>query len=449
MHVLIVCLLMLASLTLSKAQPVLLRDDMKLEPVLKVGFGNVRLRHNPADNQLYLLNPDKGVMVLDLERGFSLNVADLDELGAQPMGMTFDADGNLYVVTNVTVDEYFNQATILKGFPTDYGGFDWMTVASTEPYPLSNTIFNHNYNGIVLSPDGQWLFVNAGSRTDHGEIQDFEGLFPGLREAALTSKILRIPADAENLVLPNDEAALLAGDYIYAWGLRNAFDLAFAANGELFAVDNGPDADYPDELNWIRQGHHYGFPWQFGDWDNPRQFADYDSRQDRLLHPDFTAVREGYYGNDPDFPPPPTDFSLPVANLGPGAAIYRALTGSERNAATEGERLYTFTPHISPLGLVFVTSEEMPEDLRTTNESLSAFVLSWGAAGGTLSDRGQNLLHLRLRKVEGNYEVFTTEIASNFRNPVDAVLAGDALYILEWGDEGSIWKLSFELGQTQ
>ncbi len=430
---------------LSQSQPTLQKDNISLDKILEVGSGNIRLVQNPANGNMYMLSGEKGVMLLDLQEGSSKNVATLLELGGSPTGMTFDADGNLYVVTNKNADENHNLATIRKGTAKENSSkFNWSTVAKTEPYPLSNTIFNHNYNGIVVSPDQTWLYINAGSRTDHGELQDFDGLFPGLRETPLTSKILRVPINGVDLVLPNDEAALVEAGYIYAWGLRNAFDLAFAPNGDFFAVENGPDADYPEELNWIRQGHHYGFPWKFGDWDNQQQFADYDSASDKLQQPDFTAVREGYYQNDPEFPAPPTTFTQPVINLGPDAAFYRALDGSEHNAAELGEKLYSFTPHISPLGLVFASSPDMPEAFRSTDQTQSAFLVTWGAAGGTLRDKGQNLLHLSLHKTEDNYEMITTEIASGFKNPIDAVLVDNVLYVLEWGDQGAIWALTFE-----
>lgn len=437
--------LLLIPVLLAQSELTLKREGVTAKRVLEVGAGNIRLVQNPVNGSLYMLSGEKGVMLLDLDKAQSKNVATLLELGGLPAGMTFDADGNLYVVTNRNADENHNIGTIRKGTPKEGNSkFTWSTVAVTEPYPLSNTIFNHNYNGIAVSPDGQYLFVNAGSRTDHGELQDFDGLFPGLREAPLSSKILRVPLDSAELVLPNDEAALVAGDYLYAWGTRNAYDMAFAPNGDLFAIDNGPDADYPEELNWIREGHHYGFPWKFGDWDNQQQFDDYDSDKDKLQQPDFTAVREGYYQNDPDFPEPPMDFSQPVVNLGPDAAYYRALDGSERNAAELGEKLYSFTPHVSPLGLVFVTDTTLPEDLQSSNKTLSAFLVTWGAAGGTLTDKGQNLLHLALTKTEDNYEMVTTEIASGFVNPIDAVLIENKLYVLEWGSEGAIWELTFE-----
>ena len=93
-------------------------------------------------------------------------------------------------------------------------------VAETEPYPLKEgVIFNHKFNALTLSPDGRWLFVNSGSRTGHGELRDFKGVFPGAREVALTAAVLKLPANSSNLVLKNSLTQL--APYVFARGLRN------------------------------------------------------------------------------------------------------------------------------------------------------------------------------------------------------------------------------------
>ena len=66
--------------------------------------------------------------------------------------------------------------------------------------------------------------------------------------------------------------------YLFADGTRNTFDMAWNADGELFGGDNGPDIDLPDEVNVLRQGKHYGFPWRFGAEANP------------VLDPAYTAT---------------------------------------------------------------------------------------------------------------------------------------------------------------
>src|SRR5215510_15074234 len=426
--------------------PILQSEGISLRKVMDVGPNFVRLVYNPADSNVYLLKSEEGIFrISDLAGAASREkVASIREIQGAATGIAFGTDGTLYAVVNTKVEETKTQVVIRKGVPNAEGRFDWTTVASSEPYPLSNTYFDHMYNGIVVSPDGQWLYVNGGSRTDHGEVEDNSGAFPDTRDVALTARILRIPTSASELVLPNDEQALTAQGLILARGTRNAYDMAFAPNGDLFAIDNGPDADYPDELNWIREGLHYGFPWRFGTHDNLQRSPDYDPTKDLHLQSGFWAVDHGFYHNDPSFPQPPGEFTDPVINLGPDAMIYRGDDGKEYDAGKQGKTLSTFTPHISPLGLVFATEPELPPQWRGEGDTFSAFLLSWGAAGGTLSFQGQDLLHLQLTKKGDNYEAITTEIARGFQHPIDAVLIQNRLYVLEYGGNGAIWELTFE-----
>ncbi len=426
--------------------PVLLRSGINLRKITNVPGESIKLARNPVDGQVYMLNLKSGLYQVDLTTARLVKRAATNEIvgKATPAGMAFAPDGTLFIVANQKVGPNETQALIRKGQAGSNGDFAWVDFASTAPYPMSNTYFDHLFNGIVVSTDGKWVIVSSGSRTDHGEVQSNDGAFPETREVALTAKIFRLPAREQDLTLPNDEAALRATGMIFAEGTRNAYDLEFAPNGDLFAVDNGPDADYPDELNWIRPGQHYGFPWRFGEHDNPQQFADYDSTNDKRLSSDFAAVQAKTYHNDPSFPKPPAAFVSPVANLGPAAALYIDDAGKEQNAAADGKPLYSFTPHRSPLGLVFPAHSKMPADLQSTADGLSAFILSWGAAGGSLSDQGRDLLHLQLRKQGNNYESVTTVMTRQFKNPIDAVMIENRLYVLEYGDGTAIWELTFE-----
>lgn len=419
--------------------PTLLRDDITLRRVGAMGGGSIRLAQNPVDGALYVLSPGLGLSKVELATGALtpvLSVADM--VGdASPTGIAFAPDGLLYVVAN-RASGARNKGLVRRG-PLS-GGPGWVTLAETEPYPISGTQFDHIFNGVVVSADGAWVYVNSGSRTDHGEVQPNNGSFPEAREGALTARIFRFPTDTSGLRLQDDEAANEA--YLFARGVRNAYDLAFAPNGDLFAVDNGPDADYADELNWVREGLHYGFPWRFGAEDNPQQRPGYDPATDPRLSEDFVAVQTGLYRDDPGFPPPPMAFTDPVANYGPAAAVSRAADGSEQ-VATPDAPLHTFTPHRAPLGLLFVADNAMPADLRGAEQAPSAFVLSWGAAGGDLSDQGQDLLHLALAKEGDAYSAVTTQVARDFKRPIDGVLIGNKLYVLEFDGESVLWELSF------
>ena len=371
---------------------------------------------------------------------------------SRPSALFIDADGTFYILKRIDLSGY-NIATITKG-EVDPSSSErtWFTLAETAPYERCDCIFNHEVNGLVVSPDNRSLFINSGSRTDHGEVQDGNRAFPDLRETALTSVVLRVPTDARDLVLPNNRDALRAQGFLFAEGLRNSYDLAFAPNGDLFAAENGPDRDMAEELNWLREGHHYGFPWRMGLEDTPQQFPDYDPASDFLLPARFTAVREGYYHNDPTYPPPPRDFTDPVINLGPDADAYRdPADGQIKDASEEGVRFATFTAHRSPLGLVFDTDNALDEPFQG-----DGFVLSWTEGdpdgddiAGPFNDPSEDLLHLDLAKVGDNYEARVTRIVGGFSNPIDAEIIGNRIYVIEWGGGRGLWEIVLPQAATE
>ena len=371
---------------------------------------------------------------------------------SRPSALFIDADGTFYILKRIDLSGY-NIATITKG-EVDPSSSErtWFTLAETAPYERCDCIFNHEVNGLVVSPDNRSLFINSGSRTDHGEVQDGNRAFPDLRETALTSVVLRVPTDARDLVLPNNRDALRAQGFLFAEGLRNSYDLAFAPNGDLFAAENGPDRDMAEELNWLREGHHYGFPWRMGLEDTPQQFPDYDPAGDFLLPARFTAVREGYYHNDPTYPPPPRDFTDPVINLGPDADAYRdPADGQVKDASEEGVRFATFTAHRSPLGLVFDTDNALDEPFQG-----DGFVLSWTEGdpdgddiAGPFNDPSEDLLHLDLAKVGDNYEARVSRIVGGFSNPIDAEIIGNRIYVIEWGGGRGLWEIVLPQAATE
>jgi glucose/arabinose dehydrogenase len=416
-----------------------LRDDIRIRKVAEVGPGMIRLVRDPGSNDLYYLSPQGDVFYLspqpDRETRGALAYS-RSEIGGAPyaLGLAFGPDRTLYVVGNEGEGPR-NRCIVRKGVISG-SGRTWSTLVRTEWYEKSNTQYDHLCNGIVVSPDGKSVYFNSGSRTDHGEVQTAEGAFPGLREVPLTAAVFRVPTNAQDLVLPNDQAKLKAGGYLFADGLRNAFDLAFNAAGDLIAVDNGPDANYPDELNWLRQGRHYGFPWRFGAEDNPQQFADYDPTEDKRLSWDFVAVQTKLYQNDPTFPKPPAPFTDPILNFGPDADQFQDADGEVRDASDLGRPLAGLTMHRSPLGLTFDVENRLSGDFKG-----AGFLLSWGAAGGPQTDRGQDLLLIRLTKTGDAYRMSATQIVTGFQNPIDSALIGNTLYVLDYGGQGAIWEI--------
>jgi hypothetical protein len=157
-------------------------------------------------------------------------------------------------------------------------------------------------------------------------------------------------------------------------------------------------------------------------------------------------VRRGFYANDPAFPPrPAVPLVEPIANLGPDADSYRdPVDGQVKDASDVGQALRTFTAHRAPLGLVFDTAGAMGGDFRG-----AAFVLGYQGgdpggetAAGPFKDPGQDLLHLRLaRDPDGTYTARTTRIVAGFSNPIDAEIAGNSIYVLEYSGTGGLFEI--------
>src|SRR5215471_7433043 len=413
-----------------QADPLALNTNLHIRLVLATTNGStahsVRIAKDPRDNSLYYLRSNGDIYRINMLDGSGSSATGLYSatdhgIAASALGMAIGPDGTIYVLGNTMTNSGNSTfARIVKGVPGPGGGRIWSVLARTEDYPLSRSAFDHLMSGLVVSADGSWLYVNSGARTDHGEIESTSGLYPNLRETGLTAKILRLPTSGSNLILRNDLTILRNSGYVFAEGTRNAFDLAFGPNGALFATDNGPDRDMSDELNWIRPGLHYGFPWRMGGADNPQQFADYNPANDLLLDPRFVAVHNGTYQNDPTFPPAPTNFFEPVINLGPDADSYRdPLDGLIKDASSLGQTLSTFTAHRSPLGLVFDSTGAMSPPFRQ-----HGFMLSWNpgdpnddSIAGPFMDPSQDLVDLDLTSLGTNYQARVTRIVGGFSNP--------------------------------
>lgn len=410
----------------------------------------VRIAKDPRDSSLYilLLNGDIHHLEFQGESSATLSLAHAAAEHGQEsaQGFAIGPDGAFYIVGN-EIAAGRTESVIMRGVPDGAGGRTWSTVARTDSYPRSNTAFDHVFNAVAVSPDGQQLYVNSGSRTDHGEVQSASGKHPGMREISLTARIFRLPADGTNIRLENDENQLRQNGYVFAEGVRNAFSLAFDRSGNLFSTENGPDRDNSDALLWLREGRHYGFPWRLGGEDNPQQFPDYDPAADHLLNADFIAVSSGFYHNDPTFPAPPSGvtFTDPIINYGPDAASYRdPETGAIRDGAAENRGIHSFTSHRSPLGLVFDTRGALAAPYR-----FGGFVLGWNegdpdgdSVAGPFRDPGQDLLHLDLRLRGDNYEMNARRIVEGFSNPVDAEIIGNRIYVVEFGGDYGIWEIT-------
>ncbi len=424
-----------------------LRADIQVRRFLSVENNCIRIEKDPASGDLYYLRISGEIYRLDRNGPSRQLVSAAADHGiTSAAGFAISNNGTFFLVGNLTQNNTDNIGIIKKG-ELQGNTRVWSTVAQTVPY-LLNIQFNHNFNAIAIGPNEQFLYVNSGARTDHGEDQRGDGT----REFPLTAIVLRLPFDGQNILLENDAAFLKTNGYLFASGVRNHFDLAFAPNGDLFGVENSGDRDDSEELNWIREGFHYGFPWRIGTNNTPQQFPGYNPDADPLVSPSSFAYGLGFFHDDPTYPPPPDgiEFTDPVSNSGPDADRYREPDGTIKDASNESVSISTFTPHRVPLGLVFDRENALSDEF-----SGDAFALCFGTGSSALGDPGNDLLHLDLRKIEAEqrYEVKVTRLVEGFsggrfdRGPVDAVMLGNKMYVLETGAP-NIWEITLPANPT-
>jgi glucose/arabinose dehydrogenase/mono/diheme cytochrome c family protein len=432
--------------------PNALRPDIKVSHYMYVDSMAVRLLQHPISKDLYYTTFDgKVFMVKNQGNGpTSVQVLSAKDHGIGRLQGAIFVDNQLFLCGNVDLDNKLGTSGRMVRFQVDSNKASNMNVVfTTVKYGSNQTIFDHGWNALAVSPDKKYIFVNSGARTDHGEVQDNGGKYPNARDNSLTSKIFRFPVDAKDLVLPDDKNKLKADGYLYAEGIRNAYDMAFDGTGNLFAVVNSSDYDNPEDMFWIREGHHYGFPWVMGGIENPQQFPDWqpNPETDPYINKFSHSWQVRYFHNDTTFPkiPEGVKFSPGVQNLGPDANEYRGHSGKVLDGDITGVPVSSFTPHCSPLGLFFDTKKELAGDLKG-----DGFVIRYtngrrGGMMGAFTEEGSDLLHLHMTydPAMDNYFMKTTRIVDGFNEPVDAILVGNDVYVIEYsGEKGNIWKIT-------
>jgi hypothetical protein len=448
----------------SEGQAIIMNPDIQHEQLMEVQPMAVRIAKCDGDGHLYYISFNGDVYRIDQEPGLPATdalIATEADHGINYLQGLAISDSTIYLSGNYKEAGVPGHGIVARGQLQVNGTWLWSNLMTTEPYASSAHLFDHAFSGLCLNPAKDSIIVCSGSRTDHGEVQVSGGMFPGYREVPLTSSIFRLPVTANNLILQNDSAWLSASGYVYARGFRNAFDVAYDKNGNLFAVENSGDRDDPDELNWIQQGHHYGFPWVMGGNFTGQQSLSYDPTTDLLINHGCLAWQNNFFYNDPGYPqmPPGLVITQGLRNSGPDADTWRSpATGNVIDvSSTPGYQIRTFTSHKSPLGLVFDQTDALGGNYTGDGFVLgytmgcsdsSGYVSGYGLAPAL--DVGEDLLQLKFTfdPLFSDYIISTTRIASGFKSPVDAALVGNVLYVIENGYPGGpnipkIWKLTF------
>lgn len=456
MFVLFSILSLTDNLLFAQSNPVPLRNDIQVAFIKKVPAYCAKIAIDPISKAVFYTETTGNVHQLTFPGG---NVKDTvlfttsNHHVTNIYGMAF-SDSILYLVGSEPIDTAYKFGLIVRGKLQSNGTRTWDTVAVTQYYPSGNTPYDHGFGGIVPTPSGDSLIICSGSRSDHGEEESNGGLFPGVREVPLTSAAFRISSTAKNLVLPADENGL--APFLFADGLRNTFDLAYSPEGVLFGCENSGERDDPDEINWLRPGKNYGFPWVMGGNYNPQQYPDYDPDADIMLNKNRFGYKNGFFHDDPDFPPIPEGLVITpgIINYGPDADYFRdSVTGVVMQASDLGSTMNSFTCHRSPNGLLFDNDHVLIEEFNGDGFMLG-FQFQGDSVGntpdgqtGTILDPSQDLVHLEFSKnaTGDNYTVHATRIVSGFAKPVDACMFQNVVYVLEYANKNnkaSIWKVT-------
>ena len=445
----IICFLFAASQLLAQSNPVALKPGITINRILTVQNGSIRVIKDPVSGNLFYSTTDGRIYEVHQPTGTaaydSLVFTSADHHVTYAQGFTV-YDSTFYISGNDSSNTPLTFGIISRGVLQPNGSRVWSTVMQTDFYQTAD-YFDHLFSGIAVSPTGDSLVICSGARGDHGEVETRYGIYPNLRNVPLTTNLYMVPAhDTGIVILQNDSVWNDTSSLVFARGIRNTFDMAYDAQGRLFGVENSGDRDHNEEMNWLRRGRHYGFPWKMGDTDNPQQFPGFNPSADLLISHYSRSWRIGAWSNDPAFPPPPAGvtFESPMQNFGPDADKYRdSLTGTVMDASDSAISIGTFTAHRSPLGLVFDNDSVMHTDYRG-----DAFMLSWtkgldscgctaipDTSIGPFVDPSEDLIHLDLAfdSLSDNFTLHATRIIGAFEHPVDDAIDSNKIYVLENG----------------
>jgi hypothetical protein len=369
-------------------------EGLRVREVAKLGLPDVsvqpiRVQPHPATGRLYVLYLNGDLWRIDAEKGEKKQVLDRaayfrKEAASyvQCLGFHISADGFFYIVVNERHDKEKpkrSHVVVYRLTDADGDGVPEKPIAWLSfDHPWGIGPYNHGACHLATGPDGK-IYLSVGSRTDHGEkagVKPDPDLDPN-GETPLTACMLRLDPKAEK---PTPE--------VFCRGLRNSFGFDWDDQGRLVATENGPDADHPEELNWLREGKHYGFPYRFGNQALP-------------MYKDAVPAPEGL------------TFEKPIANLGPSG---------KPNSGPD----WSFDPHCSPAGVSFYRKGTLPAKYEG-----GFFVVRFGNFLGK-TPVGFDVLHVRLVEKNGETAADITTVLEKLQRPIDLCQYKGKIYVLEY-----------------
>ncbi|MCJ8164434.1 putative Ig domain-containing protein [Pontibacter sp. E15-1] len=267
-----------------------------------VGFTSLAIG---PDHRLYAASSDGRIERWDLNADGTLdNHITISPFGAEKrllIGLRFDPAAS---ASNLTV--WVSHSSGLFNNPPAWSG-KISKINLGNPYSpqvtdyvinLPRSYKDHATNGIDFGPDGA-LYFTQGSNTAMG---DPDAAWGNRKEELLTAAVLRLDiARAQQIGIPLDAKTGEGGTYnpsspeapltVYASGVRNAYDLVWHSNKELYVPTNGSAAggNTPALLSGTKWSNGQAFP-------GPDVASVNDVRvsQNDYL---FRVAKGGYYGH--------------------------------------------------------------------------------------------------------------------------------------------------------
>ena len=224
--------------------------------------------------RLYAADQHGSLYRMDIQFGRSdvITPQEIDlEIGrANGLLWAFDA---LYVVVNSDEERAIGERASGVYRVTDSDGDDMLD--AIEAIQTFEGAGEHGPHSIILSPDGESLYMIAGNHTDLPE--SYTKRHPGeWKEDQLLPYIIDPRGHANDRMAPGGWVARMNPDgsdfEVIGIGFRNAFDIAFNADGELFTFDADMEWDMgmpwyrPIRVNHVTSASEFGWRTGSGKW---------------------------------------------------------------------------------------------------------------------------------------------------------------------------------------
>lgn len=268
-----------------------------------------------VDGRYYAGSRDGFVHVLRIDRSLMLrDVCRSPRVGADRSVLGLAFDPSFAGVRGLPLHLYVSTSTLSWPSRDTGDGWDngrveqWVRRPAPSCLAYSHTVISglpvstgdHGVNALVFRPDGV-LLVAVGGTTNAG-VRELEGDTQAVAESPLSGAVLAFHIHAPtfngtityvNHADPSVARVASGSVEVFATGLRNAFGMTLHSNGEVYAMDNGPNAGFgkattgcytigdeptfADKLVLLRSRGFYGHPnWNRGR-DDARQCAYIDA----------------------------------------------------------------------------------------------------------------------------------------------------------------------------